>query len=175
MIYLSVEVVQRAKGKSQTPLHVKIQVARRVGWNTAFPGAWLVYEAKNLLGLADGHAALVARGRQSCWWMKASLLLPHYLLITCHHSSVPMAKISVPLIPPSLLGKHGEVSASIREKIFAGHLTLGISCPWICYHRRPVYLLVGSMAYCLSSKEYIHSSSEAEAWVWVWECKLPFG
>lgn len=83
-------------------LHVKIQVASTVGSNTAFPGAWWVYEAKHLqvwqvARHTDGRAA---------WQMKASFTLPHYLVITCYHSSMPMAKTAVPLIPPPLLGKH---------------------------------------------------------------------
>lgn len=62
-----------------------------------FPRSLVCLWVKAPLGLVGGHAA---------WWMKASFTLPHYLVITCHHSSMPMAKIAISLIPSPLLGKH---------------------------------------------------------------------
>lgn len=127
------------------------------------------------LGLAGGHAALVAHGWQSCL---ADEGIIHIAPLPCYNMPPQLyaygqnccATDSSPAfgetlyLPGQMVGNN--LSTAIR-KIFAGPLLLSLSCPWTCQNKRLVHQLVRSVAHCLWSKEYLHSSSEAETQVWV--------
>jgi len=164
-------------------LHVKIHLERTIGSNTAFPGAWCVHGACVHLGLAGGHAALVAEGWQSSLADEGIIHvapLAHYNISTqlsaygqhfCAADSSPTFGETLCLLG-QMVGNN--LSAVTGKKSFAGHLSLCLSCPWTCQN-----LCIGQSGVWLAACEAGSTCTAAlrlkHRCERVWEPKLPFG
>lgn len=127
---------------------------------------------------------MVAHGRQSCLADEGVIHIAHCLVITCHHSSMRMAKIAVLLIPPPLLGKccaFQEKWWEIISPLLSEERSLQALCPSASLAHGPVGtgdLCIGWSGVWLAAREAKSICTAAlklkHRCEFVWEAKLPF-
>lgn len=100
-LYIHLNVDNRSDTKNRGGVTCSIFCVWKLLDQILLPKSLVCLWGKIPLDLDDDHAASVAHWWQNSWWLKASFPWPHYHFRMCHHRSMPVPEISVPLIPHS--------------------------------------------------------------------------